>query len=286
MTGLLRRLRGRIPLTRLRLFAARSLYRSIRLFRKDDHARIVRSGIRYEVDLSEGIDLAVYVFGRFQRHVLDSRYVTIPPDGIAVDVGANMGSMTLPLAKMIPRGSVYAFEPTDTGYRRLTRNVALNPELAERITCVNAFLSDATNANPDIVAYSSWRVDRKAEGAHPIHGGSIGSADDVMSTTLDEFYAEHRLSRLDFIKIDTDGHEWHVLLGAARTIKTERPLVVFECGLSQLREEGTSLAEVHGFFNRLGYRLVESKSGREIDPENLESAVPDKSSIDALAIST
>ena len=62
---------GRLPWTRLRIAMAKVLYRLVHLVYRQDKRVIERSGISYEVDLSEGIDLAVFLFGNFQRHVSD-----------------------------------------------------------------------------------------------------------------------------------------------------------------------------------------------------------------------
>src|SRR5256885_82445 len=58
----------RLPTTRFKLFAARMIYRGLKLLLRNDRRRIRRRGINYEVDLSEGIDLSIFVFGGFQDH--------------------------------------------------------------------------------------------------------------------------------------------------------------------------------------------------------------------------
>jgi tRNA G37 N-methylase Trm5 len=138
----MRALLNRLPRTRIKLAVARKLYMALRLVLRRDRYCIERGGIRYEVDLSEGLDLSLFLFGSFQKHVTDVKYIKIPEDSIVIDVGANAGLMSLRYARTAARGRVYAFEPTHSGYARLKRNLGLNPELAARVIPVQAFVSD------------------------------------------------------------------------------------------------------------------------------------------------
>src|SRR5882672_8081783 len=119
----------RLPMTRLRVFAARMIYRGLKLFLRDDRRRIRRGGINYQVDLSEGIDLSLFVFGSFQNHVTSTRYFSLPADAVVFDIGANVGGIALRFAQRVPYGFVYAFEPTAYSYQKLLTNLSLNAEL-------------------------------------------------------------------------------------------------------------------------------------------------------------
>src|SRR5580765_6954084 len=196
----------RLPLTRIKLLAARVIYRALRLVLRDDRRRIRRKGINYEVDLSEGIDLSLFVFGGFQDHVTKSKNFSVKSDAIILDVGANIGAMALRFAQCTPQGHVYAFEPTAYAYQKLLRNLSLNPELSARTTPIQAFLSDQIEASRSVQAYSSWKVDGSATDAHPVHGGVIHDGESVAVLTIDEFCRTQEIERVDLIKIDTDGH--------------------------------------------------------------------------------
>jgi hypothetical protein len=95
--------------------------------------QVRRRGIAYEADLREGIDLSLYLFGAFQSHVLQIVRRLIPTNGIVLDVGANIGAITFPIAVHLDGGHVYAFEPTDFAYSKLARNLELNPNLASAL---------------------------------------------------------------------------------------------------------------------------------------------------------
>ncbi|MCA1733334.1 MAG: FkbM family methyltransferase [Acidobacteria bacterium] len=158
--------------------------------------RIRRRGIRYEIDFREGIDLSLFLFGTFQRHILRTIRRVVPPDGTILDVGANVGAITLPAAAHVAEGRVYAFEPTDFAWRKLQRNLVLNPQLASRVTPVRSFVAAEETAESSLVAYSSWPmlVEEGAE-LHPIHKGAAQDAS-CGQTTIDGFVAENGIASL------------------------------------------------------------------------------------------
>jgi FkbM family methyltransferase len=275
---------NRLPMTRIRMAIARFIYRGLRLVLRRDCYRICRSGIYYEVDLSEALDLSLFLFGHFQEHVTDARYFSLPADGVVLDVGANFGLMSLSFAQLAPQGKVYAFEPTGYAFAKLMRNLSLNPKLAARITPVQTFLSDAAAQDKPIPAYSSWKVDGRPVGAHPIHGGLLRSTNSAGMTTIDDFCQERQIGRVDLIKIDTDGHEFHVLRGAAKTLETHRPCIIFEVGMYLMEERGVTFEDFIECLTPLGYRLLNSKNGHAVTSQNYRQEIPLYATTDLLAV--
>jgi FkbM family methyltransferase len=275
---------NRLPWTRIKLSAVKAVYRLLRPMLGRGPRVIVRGGIRYRVDLSEAIDFALFVAGNFQAHVTKSGLVSIPADAVIFDVGANLGSMTLAFAQQAPRGRVVAFEPTHTGFARLRENLALNPDLAVRVTPVQAFLSDRSAERHGLSACSSWKLDGSGADPHPLHGGSVQAADGVPAFSLDDFCRDRGVDRLDLLKIDTDGHELAVLRGAHATLGRLRPPVIFEIGLYLLEERGVRVEEYFDLLDPLGYRWVNCKSGRDVTRENVLREIPLRSTTDILAL--
>src|SRR5262249_13186094 len=156
----------------------------------------------------------------------------IREDSTVIDIGANIGSLTLPLAKLVPNGTVYAFEPTSYALERLIRNLELNPELAKRVRVINSFVSERSDTNPEIVAYSSWKVNgERGSRDHPVHLGTPKSSNGVPSVSLDDFVDKQCFQKIDLIKIDTVGHEYEILKGAKMAIAKYRPAIIFEMSL-------------------------------------------------------
>ncbi len=274
-----------LPLTRIKIFIAKVLYIVTRIFvRKDLHV-IKRGGIQYEVDLREGLDLSLFLFGNFQSHVSKNKFIQIPKDGVILDIGANIGVMALQFTELVPNGKVYAFEPTHYALKKLKRNLALNPGLAKRVTVTQTFITSPDKIDKEIIAYSSWKVGgEKDENEHPVHGGTAMSTEGVGSITLDQFVIEENIDRIDFIKIDTDGHEPDVLSGAKELLGKFRPAVIFEIGQYVMEEKGIGFDFYTKLFHPLGYKLFNSSNLKEITLENYQSIVPKKGTIDILAL--
>jgi len=270
----------------LKLRLAKILYFLARLLYRSDTQTVVRNGIKYELDLSEGIDLAMFLFGSFQKHVSQNKYLPLQADAVIFDVGANFGIMTLQFAKAAPLGKVYAFEPTSYAFSKLQKNLSLNQQLAERIVAVRCFVSSNNTEQPNIdKVYASWKVTSQSRAArHKIHGGIETPVGSVQSVTLDSFCMQNQINRLDLIKIDTDGHEYEVLEGARQTIGKFRPAVIFEIGLYLMEEAGIDFGHFLDFFDSMKYRLCDSKTGTGITAANHSRFIPVSSTIDILAL--
>lgn len=270
-------------MTRVKIGIARILYHFFRAFLRKDRHRVRRGGVFYEVDLSEGIDLSLFLFGNFQNYVTQSKYFSINDDAIIFDIGANIGSMTFRYAQMAPNGHVFAFEPTDYAFKKLKKNLSLNSNLAQRITPIQLFLSDRTYSDHQIEAYASWKVDGSAENPHPLHGGSIQTAGAVPAVTLDDFCKENSIQSIDLIKIDTDGHELQVLRGAKKSIKAFTPYVIFEIGLYVMQEQEIEFEQFYSYFTNYGYYMLNAKNGKTITLQNFSAQIPLRSTTDIIA---
>src|SRR5687767_4563360 len=96
-----------LPITRLKILGAKILYRFTRLFVGRNLRTISRDSVKYEVDISEGIELSLFLFGKFQAHITANPFLSIPNDAVILDIGANVGLMTLQFAKLAQKGKVY-----------------------------------------------------------------------------------------------------------------------------------------------------------------------------------
>lgn len=274
-----------LPITRIKIFLAKILYKTVTLFVGKDKKIIQKDGVNYEVDLSEGIELSLYLFGNFQKHITKNSFLEIKNDFVIVDIGANVGLMTLQFAKLVPNGHVYSFEPTFYALERLKKNLGLNPEIAKNVTVINSFVSEKSSANPNIVAFSSWKVNgERGDNDHPVHLGTPKSTEGVSAISLDDFTQANNISRIDFIKIDTDGHEYEVFKGAKHAISKYRPKIIFEIGLYVMDEKSIGFDFYYNYFKDLNYRLFDTKTDAEIDLINYQKYIPKKGSTDLIAV--
>lgn len=135
----------------------------------------------------------------------------VPVGRGAVDAGANRGVYAFLIARRAKH--VYAFEPHPALSRYLRRAKVSN------ITVFDVALSDTSGEGLLRVP----EVDGEATlGAHVDADKAISLS--VRLARLDDF----ALADIGFLKIDVEGHELHVLRGAAETIRRSRPIVFIE----------------------------------------------------------
>jgi FkbM family methyltransferase len=274
-----------LPITRIKIFLAKILYKTVTLFVGKEKRIIKQDGVNYEVDLSEGIELSLYLFGSFQKHITKNSFLTIKDDFTIIDIGTNVGLMTLQFAKLVPKGKVYSFEPTFYALERLKRNLSLNEDLAKNVTVINSFVSEKSSDNPNIVAFSSWKVNgERGTNDHPVHLGTPKAADGVPAISLDDFTEINKIEKIDFIKIDTDGHEYEVFKGAKKAIAKYRPKIIFEIGLYVMDEKNISFDYYFNYFKDLNYRLFDTKTDNEINLGNYRKHIPKNGSTDLIAV--
>jgi len=142
---------------------------------------------------------------------------------IVVDAGANVGLFSI-YAAVLGAKKVYAFEPVKETYDILVENIKRN-ELENRIIPINKGLGDVEERK--MISYTCGGD----EGAYIIPRSESGvnkpKIQEIKVITLDDFVKENNIERIDFIKMDTEGYEENILLGAKETIKRWKPILSF-----------------------------------------------------------
>jgi FkbM family methyltransferase len=242
-----------------KIAAARTIYHAVHagraLLGRTDRQIVTRDGITYDLDLSQGIDFAIYLANIYERQTRAALRRLVAPGSLVLDIGANIGAHTLSLASLVgPAGRVLAFEPTDYAFRKLSRNLELNPDLAARVTAFHCFLTGADAEPVPSSIYSSWPLARE-EGLHAKHLGREMRTEAARARSIDSVLAEFAGRPVQLVKLDVDGFECDVLRGASRMLSTMRPVFVMELAPYVLVERGASLEEMLSFFvpNRYGF---------------------------------
>jgi FkbM family methyltransferase len=275
--------------TRQKVWLAGSAYRFLSIGRsalgKGNSATVSRGGLRWRLELNEGIDFAIYLLGAFERSTVVTLQKLVKPGDVVFDIGANIGAHTLGLARSVgPAGRVYAFEPADFAFAKLRANLALNPELNARTFPRQILLSASAAEPPETQIYASWPLEA-TNAVHPKHRGMLVTAKGAAVDTLDLFVERERTERLDLIKMDVDGHELPVLQGGLGTLKKFRPILVMELSPYVHREHQHDFAEFVALLREAGYSLQDARNWRRLPLEaaRLEALIPDGASINAIA---
>ncbi len=188
----------------------------------------------------------------YEPEVIACALAGLPRDAIVFDVGANIGLVALAVARHIPQGHLYCFEPSPHPQRCLARTIADNA-LAQRITLCNMAVSHTVGEqefsvhDPKDASGDGLRDTGRAGAARPIR---------VPVTTLDTYVAAQEIKQLDLLKIDTEGAELDVLRGATSTIRRFRPRIIFEAWPANVAAYGIDIKEVFAFLQEQGYRVM------------------------------
>jgi FkbM family methyltransferase len=244
--------------TNTKLQFARVLYGVVNFFRKllgmqDNLVICRRGGLSWELQLREGIDLSIYLFGAFERETEKTIRQKLFPNATVLDIGANIGAIALPMARQVgPQGRVYAIEATQWAFQRLLRNKDLNPSLSDSLVPVHAVLLESESGVKPSEIHSSWDLFSKS--VHPVHGGTLSSTEGAQTLTLDALVDRLGLTKIDFVKMDVDGFEVKVLRGARKTFARFKPPMIMELAPYALEEQGASLEELLELISEMGYR--------------------------------
>jgi len=216
---------------------ARKIIGSEKLYQPGTLRACTRNGINYTLDISDYVDHCIY-FGFSDNTDTDRSYLKdIVKDGdIVFDIGANIGDTVLHFAKFLHNtGTVYAFEPLPHIYSRLAANVALNAYTNIKL---NNF---ALGKDRTEIVFA--HVDKNHSGGTYISQNETTGVQ-IKVKVLDDFVSQNNITRIDLIKIDTEGFEDNVLVGGVKTITTLKPALFIEINDEHLKRSGSSAPQL------------------------------------------
>lgn len=189
---------------------------------------------------------------QYHRPFLRQVQPLIAPDGVIIDAGAHSGQFTKLFARLVPRGHVYAFEPSPYALSILRPVMALRR--FSNVTIVEKGLSDGYGRETLHLPIKR----RGSVGFGLAHMGTDVSGRALLSYAielmpLDGFAAAQELTRLDFIKADVEGWELNLLKGARATLERFRPALLLEVHEMTLARADATPQQVWDFLRALGY---------------------------------
>lgn len=179
---------------------------------------------------------------------------------VCIDVGANIGAISISMRHIIGEsGKLFCFEPGPILFQRLKKNIELNS--FQNVTIYNYGLSDI-----DGVLY--WMFD-------PNHPGNAYLSDKgdikVPVKRLDDCDFMKN-ERVDFMKVDVEGMELEVFLGAIELIKKNKPTILYE---SVVEGQFEKYKQVDDLLKSLGYKFYEINIREEdLQPDTKFDFIP------------
>ena len=209
----------------------------------------------------------IFAGGQWDSHILTlAKEVSMKSSGIAIDVGAHFGALTLSLSNIFHE--VLSFEPNDFNFCILRGNVAINHLKNVRIFNYPLYSKETTMS-----------LGEEVNQEIPIRFNVSGEFDGHLSSNLGAYFFSEgpdrsfvhlaktldslELSNVSFIKIDVQGADGEVLMGAMDTIKRCRPVVVFEWEEYLSHHFSVSFDKLRKEFESLDYELSPLKVHNE-----------------------
>jgi FkbM family methyltransferase len=185
-------------------------------------------------------------------HGLELEYIEpfLPPNPVILEAGGHYGEDTVIFARKWPSAEIYTFEPCPTYYKKLARRVKKFP----RIHSFPFGLYSVTGSY-------TFHVSKNWDGASSLLEDNklptVSYEDSqitVFCKNLDEWAEESQVDHIDYMWLDMEGAELHVLKSAPRILKNVRAL---SCELNhhEFRKGMCDFEEMKNFLESEGFVL-------------------------------
>ncbi|MGQ0646093.1 MAG: FkbM family methyltransferase [Gemmatimonadaceae bacterium] len=189
----------------------------------------------------------------------------LQPGDTFIDIGAHVGYFSMLASALVgPSGAVFSFEPDTTNYAHLVEHIDANGATNIRpmhmaVGAKPAVAEFFVNTDND-GGHALWEV-----GRHPFNERTrqAPTTRKVFVTSLDHMFSDRDMSRLRAIKIDAEGAEFAILVGARGLLTRHHvPFVIAEVNRFGLESMGASEQHLRGFMSDLGYETYLFQPGQ------------------------
>ncbi len=186
-----------------------------------NHNRLTKTkyGVLLHNKFDRFIGRSIELYGEYSEEEITLFKQICKPGDIVVEVGANIGAHTLPLARLVgPSGHIYAFEPQRLVFQTLCANMALNS------------ITNASCFNCGVGADESTLKIKELDYNSPANFGGYTISPVKSGTHLPIIKLDNKLANknIRLLKIDVEGMEKEVLIGAEQLINDCQPLIYLE----------------------------------------------------------
>jgi len=174
-------------------------------------------------------------------------------DPVIFDIGANIGLISLPLSRIFKKGKIHAFEALPPCAVVLENNIKKNN--INNIRVINKAISSSKD-NLEINLPAGHALGN-AFITQPSNDKSKSlGVFSVEAITVDDYVNTNHIKKIDLIKIDVEGWEEQVLIGAEKTIKMLNPTCIIEFNVTEFNKESENRAyslwqKIQSLFNKI-----------------------------------
>lgn len=125
------------------------------------------------------------------------------PDDVIIDIGANVGALSIYLAKKFPFTKIYSFEPQSDNYKNFLDNIEKN-----KITNIKPSQLAVYSDEVEILKISFFKNNSGMSGTFCLLPGEFEM---VKTISLDKIILNNEINKIKFLKIDSEGCEFEIL---------------------------------------------------------------------------
>lgn len=220
--------------------------------KKNNHKKLLTAGNISIKQCKHGI----FAYGRFDKYVgksfdmygqfSDDEFQilsTFAKDGFVLDIGANIGALTVPFARVAK--AVLAFEPQFNVADILTTNVCLNG--LDNVDVLRMAVGDKTGTIQMPISDLSVIGNYGGTGLYGVQGDTKQlRVQDVQIVAIDDL----ALGPIDVVKIDVEGHEIQAIKGMERHILASKPILYVEA------DRFDKVPALFAYIKSLGYEIM------------------------------
>lgn len=197
-------------------------------------------------------------FGVFEKDTTEAICRLVNKGDIVIDVGANIGYYAVIISKIVGEsGKVFAFEPTQNFREVLEENISINQ--LNNVEVVPYGLSSKEETLTIDISLSSATLHS------PVGYADVIDKEIVKLITFDSFINQRKPQKINFIKVDIDGHEPAFFDGAWESLAKYDTKIIFEISHLHYIQAGVTAWEFYDKVKENGYNIFLEKDFSIID---------------------
>ena len=202
-----------------------------------------------------------YIYYGFCEESKKILYKLVAADDIVIDVGTNVGEITMNIASIIGKnGIVHSFEPFPINYNRFLTNLSLN---SFQNIVPNKF--GLSNEKGKFIPLINDQKNLGMTSLATIEDANTENNTIIDVITLDEYITIQNIKKVSVIKIDVEGFELKVLQGARNTIQKDKPKLFVELDNNNLIKFNNSSKDLVKYLESLNYCISLAENGKIIN---------------------
>ena len=230
----------------------------------------IGAGLKFHPDESN----PTFARGTYELPIQQILAQYLKPGDVFYDIGANIGFFSTIAARLVGKsGQVYSFEPVAKNVARVRRNAKLN-----RFSQIKVFpkaVSENSGQGNLLLAQHSGGATLATAGMPPDMTGAV----QVDLISIDDWLDRQKLKPPSLIKIDVEGAELEAIKGMLQTIRTFKPILLYEVDDDRLDRFQQKQEELDTYVKELGYQVSHTANAYNVPGWHIghSIAIPDSS---------